>query len=151
MPKLTFYRQQRIDGGIRTGIELDGETIYGLFEEGEEEVDPRLVWYVDLRCEGPRLPQTTRGARKWLLDQAPMISDGFVRCAREIRAGIDPDIYPLFWDKFPDAPSGTRLKIALCAVRRVAAIEMSGVVAEIGSHWTEYVRALKPPLSVRHL
>ena len=27
MPDLTFYRQKRVDGGVRTGIDLDGVTV----------------------------------------------------------------------------------------------------------------------------
>ena len=53
MPNLTFYRQKRVDGGVRTGVELDGETVASLFEEGDPERDPALLWFVDLRCEGP--------------------------------------------------------------------------------------------------
>ena len=34
MPKLTFYRQGRADGAIRTGIELDDDTIFENYEEG---------------------------------------------------------------------------------------------------------------------
>ena len=40
MPNLTFYRQARIDGGIRTGIELDEDTVFEYFEEGGSEPDP---------------------------------------------------------------------------------------------------------------
>jgi hypothetical protein len=140
-----------MDGGVRTGIELDGDTVYGLFEEGEDECNPALLWYVDLRCQGSKLPETARGARKWLIDHAKMISNGFSKCAVDIRAGIDPDIYPLFWDKFSDIPESIQLTIAISAIRRVNAIEMSKVVAEIDSRWIEIVRSLKPPLPVRHL
>ena len=41
-----------MDGGYRTGLEVDGETVYGLFEEGQTDDNPRLHWFVDLRCVG---------------------------------------------------------------------------------------------------
>ena len=70
MPNLTFYRQARIDGGIRTGIELDEDAVFEHFEEGGPELDPTLLWYVDLRCQGPGLPDEPRKAREWLIDHA---------------------------------------------------------------------------------
>jgi hypothetical protein len=87
-----FCRQLRMDGGYRTGLEVDGETVYGLFEEGQTDDDPRLRWFVDLRCVGSKLPKSARLARAWLLKNSPMIVDGFARCSQEVRAGIDPDL-----------------------------------------------------------
>src|SRR5208337_640159 len=89
MSKVVFYRQLRMDGGYRTGLEVDEETGYGLFEEGETDDDPRLRWFVDLRCVGSKLPKSARLARAWLLKNSPMIVDGFARCSQEVRAGID--------------------------------------------------------------
>jgi hypothetical protein len=42
MSRVVFYRQLRMDGGYRTGLEVDGETVYGLFEEGQTDNNPRL-------------------------------------------------------------------------------------------------------------
>ena len=71
MPKLTFYHQARFDGGRRTGISLDDDaTSLHFFETGaaEEDYDPRLLWYVDLRCEGNAIPGEPQAARDWFLD-----------------------------------------------------------------------------------
>jgi len=70
MPKLIFYRQKRYDQAIRTGVELDGETIAERYEEGGSEPDPGLLWYVDLRCEGSAIPDGFDEAAHWLLDHS---------------------------------------------------------------------------------
>jgi hypothetical protein len=42
MAMLNFYRQVREDGGIRTGIELNGTTIFERFESGGDDYDLAL-------------------------------------------------------------------------------------------------------------
>jgi len=145
MPNITLYRQRRFDGGLRTGIEVDGDLAYGLFEEGEDDRDPRLRWFVDLRCEGPKLPTSPRGARKWLLDQKELIGQGFSKYAEEIRAGIDADAFPFAWENFSNPPQDVTMKIVVTAIRRVDAIEMAKIVSEVGSRWEEIIRSLKLP------
>lgn len=144
MAKITFYRQKRIDGGLRSGISVGDETVLGLFEPGPTDNDPALLWYVDLRCEGARLPTDPKEAREWLLRHEDVIRAGFADCARECSAGIDPDIYPRLWSDFASTPKDIRMVIALSAVRRVDAREISKVLQDIGSHWGHYIRALKP-------
>jgi hypothetical protein len=144
MSKLVFYRQRRMDEGTRTGIDLDGELVFGLYEEGEAEKDPALRWFVDLRCEGSSLPRTPRGAKKWLIERGAAIADGFKRYAEIIRAGIDPDIYSLSWNDFVDVPKGIQLELVLSAIRRVDALEMSTVLRDIGSRWPEIMQGLRP-------
>ena len=53
--ELSFYRQKRQDGGIRTAVTVDGDTVLHRFQPGEGASDPALLWYVDLRCAGRRL------------------------------------------------------------------------------------------------
>lgn len=144
MAKVTFYQQKRMDGGFRSGISVDEETVLGLFEPGPKDTNPALLWYVDPRCEGARLPTEPERARKWLLRHEDVIRAGFETRAREYSAGIDPDIYPQLWSDFASAPNGVRMVIAFSAARRVAALELSGVLQDIGSHWSCYIRALEP-------
>jgi len=149
MSKVVFYRQLRMDGGYRTGLEVDGETVYGLFEEGQTDDDPRLRWFVDLRCVGSKLPKSPRSARAWLLKNSPMIVDGFARCSQEVRAGIDPDLYAISWTDFKDVPEDVQMTIVFTAARRADAIGMAEVLAYIGSNWERLVRRLKPVRSAR--
>ena len=144
MPKIVFYRQLRMDGGVRTGLEVDGETAYGLFEEGQTDDNPRLRWVVDLRCVGPRLPTSARGARNWLLKNTSVIADGFKRCSQDLRAGIDPDVNVVRWKDFEAVPESVQMEIVFTAARREDAIGMADVLARIGSNWERLVRMLAP-------
>jgi len=145
MAKLIFYRQERYDNGIRTGLELDGYPIAERFEEGDGQRDPALIWYVDLRCEGPRVPSEPELAEPWLLEHSPLFRDGFLRFGERLRAGADKDIYSLTWGDFPDAPEGVGVTLSCSAVRRVDGREMSSILREIGTHWEEIIQSLEVP------
>ncbi len=151
MPKLVFYRQKRVDGAIRTGVELDDETLTERFEDGGGEPDPALLWYVDLRCEGPGIPGDGDDAWRWLLDRSSIIREGFSRYTEEIRAGADRDIYSLIWGGFRDVPASVSMKIACSAIRRVDAREMSAVLAEIGNRWDEIIQSIDIPEGVEEM
>jgi hypothetical protein len=140
---LTFYRQQRMDGGIRSGIMVGENTLLGRFEEGQGEYDPSLVWSVDLRCSGEGLPQTAEEARRWLLDHQSVIRDGFSRYADYLRAGSDvTGPYLLEWADFPDSPPGVAMKIVCGAMRRVDARLLASVLEDLGQRWDEIIQSL---------
>ncbi len=151
MPKLVFYRQKRYDQAVRTGVELDGETIAERYEEGASEIDPVLLWYVDLRCEGSLIPDAPDEATHWLIDHAETIRSGFSRFAEHLRAGADPDIYSLIWDKFADVPENVKISIACSAARRIDAREMAHNLKEIGDNWTTIIQNLDIPQEAEDL
>jgi hypothetical protein len=142
MSELIFYRQKRVDGGVRTGIDLDGVSICEDFEAGEAERDPALRWYVDLRCSGDGLPSDADAAREWLLVHEAMIRDGFSRYADQLAAGSDPDDYPLQWSGFQPVPPSVQMSIACSAIRRVDARELNRVLLDIAEHWCERIERL---------
>ncbi len=148
MPSLIFYRQKRVDGGIRTGVELEGETIVEEFEEGDQDRDPALVWYVDLRCEGTGLSVDPNEALEWLISQQPEIVQGFHEFAKECEVGTDADSYPIQWGKFSGLPEGVAMEIACSAIRRITAREISKILKDVGDHWTQRLRGLGHPLNV---
>lgn len=141
MSKLTYYRQKRMDGGTRTGVEVGGVTVLGRFEHDAEETDPVLRWYVDLRCEGARLPGDPEAVRNWLLDNAGLIRDALHALAEELRAGMDFDTWPLQW-KVPKGPRGVRMTIVCSVTRRLDARDIARVLADIAAHWEEVVGGL---------
>ena len=49
MPQLTFFKQMRQDGGVRTGVELDGEVVLGMYSPAPDDSDPSLVRRCPLR------------------------------------------------------------------------------------------------------
>ncbi len=144
MPKLTFYRQGRADGAMRTGIELDEDTIFETYEDSGPEIDPTLLWYVDLRCKGPGIPSDPQEAKRWLLDHSEIIRDGFLRCASEFEAGRDVDAYPILWSNFSDLPRDVEMTIACATNRRIWALSIPKLLADVAEHWRERIEHLEP-------
>lgn len=142
---LTFFRQKRADGGLRTGIMLGESTVLGRFEGGEEDYNPTLLWSIDLRCRGASLPSTTEEARRWLLDHEEIIREGFARFAEELGAGIDPTgAYLLEWKAFPKPVNGVDMRIVCGALRRYDARSLPGELKDVGANLVEYVGSLGP-------
>ncbi len=136
MSKISFYRQERWDGGIRTGIEMDGYVVMQSFAEGTDDSDPALLWYIDVRCEGAKLAAEPEKARKWFLEHAEIIRAGLRQLAGHIRAGVDADGWPLLWP-MPESPRGVRITVAVSAVERLTAwaiAEKSRISPNIGKH-----------------
>jgi hypothetical protein len=140
MSSITFYRQRRADGGTRTGIDVNGRTVLDQFEEGKGEPDPALVWYVDVRCEGARLPRTAESAQQWLIDLEPVISRGMDDLGDKLTAGIDNDAWPL--EHTLRRSGGVKITIACSAMRRVDAKQIATVLRDIAAHWTERLAGL---------
>src|SRR6266478_481859 len=145
MAKIIFYRQKRRDGGIHTGIEIDGHTAMEQ-EEGIEwdNADPILVWYVELRCEGKKLPVRAEEARKWLLHQEDLIRENFARLVLELSVGMDYNCWPLLWP-MPKAPRGVKLAVACHAMHRADALAIANVISDMAVHWEERLGKLAMP------
>ena len=143
LPKISFYRLMRRDGVIRTGVEADDVTELGTVEGEEAEYpDPVLAWYVDLRCEGKKLPAGPEKVRRWLLDHADVITKAFTHLADEVRAGIDFATWmPLLWP-VPEAPRGVRMTIACSATRRTDALAIARVLTEMAVHWRQWLEKM---------
>ena len=89
MKTIDFYRQARVDGGERTGVEVNGETVLEQFEPGDKEEDAALLWFVDVRCAGDSLPGEAESVREWLLEKGSIIQTRLREIANELPAGID--------------------------------------------------------------
>lgn len=150
MAKLVVYRQKRYDGGVRTGLDLNGVPLAEHFEAGQAERDSSLLWFVDLRCEGPGVPDDPDAAMDWLVEQADTVREGFARYAERLRVGADKDLYSLTWSDFPAVPEGVTMAIACSAVRRVDAREMSSILAGVGDGWDDLLhKDLGVPLNAK--
>ena len=149
MHELTFYRQKRYDGGVRMGVELDGEhTLLAIFQEGplEEQDNPlssALLWYFDLRCHGDDLPTQPEQAREWLRSFEASIRDGLRRLVSAISLGVD-DSSPIRWDDFEGLPEGVRVEAVLSSIRRVKNDELLRVVEEIADQFGAFLGQLSP-------
>ena len=140
MPTITFYRQQRADGGIRTGIDVDGDTVFAAFEPGNGDHDPALLWYVDVAVSGPALTTDPDGARAWLLQHEGAIADLISNAAAGVPAGSDPDDWPMQFSGALDADVSVR--ISCSAVRRVEARQIGGILRGVGAGWRHHIESL---------
>lgn len=138
MPSLTFFRQARADGGIRTGVDVDGETVLEHFVETDREPDPALKWFVDLRCDGETLPDRSEDVRAWLLDHGALVTRAFQGLAKRLEVGVDPDSWPAQWE-LPDPPPGVRITTACSSIGVIPGREIHKTVGEIADHWREYL------------
>jgi hypothetical protein len=148
MTRLTFYKQRRRDGGVRSGIELDDETtLLWNFRDPEPgtEDDPlgsALDWYIDLRCQGESLPLHPEAARAWFLENAPAFREAALALAQEMSAGWN-DFYPVRWGRFSRLPEGVTAELVCSAVRRVAERGLGRVIEEYAESLEQELRSLQ--------
>lgn len=140
MSKLTFYVQQRVDGGRRTGIDIDGETVFEHFEAAGEEFDPALLWYVDIRCVG-NLPSEPDRAKQWLLDQMEPLRASLQSLGQELEVGLDSGLWPL-QRKVEAAPPGVEIAIVCSSLRRVATRDFGQILSHLASQFPAIVNSL---------
>jgi hypothetical protein len=142
MSTVTFYRQKRVDGGIRSGIDIDGISVLESFAKGKADYDPALAWYVDVRCQGKNLPDSPEPARRWLLEREETVREALDQLAEDLRAGLDIESWPLH-RQIPAAPSGARMTIVCSAVRRINALKISDVLRQVGLNWRKFLTSLQ--------
>lgn len=147
MSTLTFFKQTRADGGIRTGINVDGETLLHRFQRGSEQDDPVLQWYIDVRCEGDGLPDTPAGVKKWLLKRQPEITAALRELATELEVGVDPTFEP-FRRAIHGVNSPVTLTIVISATRMTSGRSIAAELKKLGNEWENHLRALKPLKSI---
>jgi hypothetical protein len=144
MQKLTFFRQKRVDGGIRTGVDLDSNLLLQEFTRGSKNYDPALLWFVDIEFQGTRLPREPEAARKWLVLQGDAVRNILEKLGRSVEAGLDAD-----WPAKTTPvrlPDGTRVSAACSAVRRVEARRIGEVLQETAAGWEKILAGLSGPV-----
>jgi hypothetical protein len=141
MKGINFYRQARMDGGERTGVEIDGTTVLEQFQRGGRVEDSALLWFVDVRCSGKHLPEEPEAARRWLLAKASVIQAGLLALAGELSAGIDFST-PISRD-ITGFGGGVSGKIVCSAVRRLSGLKIAKALEETGSLWPELLGQLE--------
>lgn len=144
MAKISFFRQERYDGGVRTGIGIDDETVLHHFETGSGESDPALLWFVDLGFEGRRLPSAPEQARKWLAEHAEFIRHGLQEAADRLQVGLDHDEVSPFRCPLSGAPHGVKAMLLVSGVRRLRAGELAANLIETSQEWNSILQRLSP-------
>lgn len=117
MAQIEIYRQQRADGGIRTGLEVGGEQLLQSFEPGKGEPDPAIEWYVDIRCKARgKGPRTSAEAMAWLSAHSELLRTALERAADRVPVGTDPSVWPRM-EGVHDA-GGMSIVVAYSAISR---------------------------------
>jgi hypothetical protein len=137
MDNLTFYHQKRRDGGIRTGIEHNGERVLESFCEGGDPPDSVLEWFVEVRCSAKRLPGESEDSREFFLRRADAIVRGLNELANEVSSGIDKD-WPAKWE----VVGPERIQILCSAQRRISGIQIAQILRELAVKWPKLLRSL---------
>lgn len=146
MAKVVFFRNARQDGGVRTGIEIDGQAVWHQFSTGKGEVDPTLEWWVDVRCEGKNVPTDPDAAREWLMDESNHIADFVAQASKDIDPqGFDVGLNP-FRREYKQP--GVRVAVLASAARRITSKKMGRVLTEIAKKWNDYLNELQHPSAV---
>ena len=141
MTKVTFFRQKRADGGVRTGISVDDDTVLWSFGGSRGDYDPALLWYVDVRCEG-KLPAAPEAARDWLLAHAGVIEAGLEELAERLQAGLDIEAWPVLHPA-KNSPKGVRITVACSAVRMPETRDIARVICGVARGFERHVTGLK--------
>jgi hypothetical protein len=141
---LVFYHQGRVDGGIHMGVDAFDTSLLESFENEapDDESDPVLSWYIDIRCKGRRLPTTAREAREWFLKHGDLIRTGLGALAEELRVGLDVESYPYRWDKFVSQPNGVQITLVCMVHRRTGGLKFARYVQAFADHYGEILNRL---------
>jgi hypothetical protein len=145
VPEITFYRQVREDGGVRTGVTVDGTTIFERYESSGDDYDPALTWYVDVRCESAKASRIPERVRQFLLKHAKVIREGLAALAEKFEVGMDFEYIPVKWP-IPGAPKGVRMAVVCSICRRSVGLDMGKILNDVAEHWEEWVQELPYPL-----
>ena len=139
MSQLTFFRQARADGGVRTGVELDGDLLLHRFEEGAAEDDPGLIWFIDVGFEGEGLPHGAEAVRDFLLARASEIASALAQMSDDIsRTGVDSGAWPLR-RRAPATTDGVSITLTCSAIRRLEGREIANKLSELARDWAAIV------------
>ena len=137
MASISFYRQARADGGIRTGLTVNDLEVMGSFGGNHADTDPSLLWFVDVTCVG-RLPVKTDAARNWLLENGEVISAKLERLGMKLETGIDV-AWPITQTELEN---GIKITVTCSAIRRLDRYRIVKIVRKVARNFRSYVRNL---------
>ena len=135
---LTFFKQKRPDGSIRTGIELDDELVLSRDTAGFKNTDFALVWYIHVQCL--MLPSV----RSWdpaafLAENAIAIKAALMATAKEIKSGI---FDKLLRHDVTDLTDGSKIEVAYFTTRRASEKGLRQAMVDLASRWVEIITEL---------
>lgn len=138
---INFYRQGRRDGGIRTGADVEGEPVLGIFEPGPTDEDGSLDWYVDVEWRGQGLPSQASALRQFLLSEQPAVAAACARLGERLQRGIDNESAP-FREDFQSSVPGAQAAVLCSAIRRVSGRQVRSRLDELARGWNRAIEEL---------
>jgi hypothetical protein len=141
MHTIVLYRQARVDGGVRTGISVNDETVLHEFKPGKNDDNPALLWFVDVRFRGKGLPTSPDEVREFLIEAATHVKEALLAAADDLGVGLDSDVLP--YVRETELERGITLKIVCSANRRTSGLQMAKHVRQIASRWVELAKELR--------
>ena len=141
MTDVQFYHQERVDGGMRSGVYVGGEAMLHGFIPGSEERNPALSWYTDVTLSTPSPPDDAT-ALAWLLDHASEIRAALDGAADQLSSGIDADAMP--WECVTTGAEGP-IRVSVSAMRRFPARDIAHNLRRLASaDWSALFPAPAP-------
>lgn len=146
---VTFYRQGRRDGGVRTGADVDGAAVLGIFNPGPTDADGSLDWFIDIEWRGDGLPREATELRAFLTDEGPAVRAACLRLGDRLATGIDSESAP-FREEFDVGVQGASGAVFCSAIRRLSGRDIQGRLRSLADRWDsaigqlEDLRALVP-------
>ena len=135
---VTFYRQARADGAIRTGLDINNENFDVLENENSGNEDPALLWFVDMKFEGA-LPTDFSAVCHWLLKNETPIRVKMISFAAEIHSGLDINSFPA---RKAYKLENVKVTVSCSAVRREDALKIAGTIRAIARDWRSILGTL---------
>jgi hypothetical protein len=147
MVSVTLYQQARVDGGVRSGIEVNGVREWETFQDGGEEFDPALLWFIDVRCKSKNLPKEAEQAKAWLLASAGVIRQGLLDAADHLELGFDSDLRPYEGPEI-ELPEGGTMCVHVHAIRRLVARDIERELRRMAKGLTKLIKSMEPFVTV---
>ncbi len=140
MRTVTLYRQARVDGGVRTGAEVDGRTVFMHFVPGDDDEDSALLWFIDVQISADNVPSRLELLQQWLVQHDGPVRAVLQEMADDLSLGIDTDGWPFSRSKQFGA---LLVKVSCSAVRRLESREIALHLRDIAAHWQSYTSQLE--------
>mgnify|MGYP005867575247 CR=1 FL=1 len=139
MAEVILFHQERADGGRRSGLVVDGETVLHGFLPGADEHDPALVWYVDVSL-ATSAPPTPTNALSWLDHHEDEIRNSLTRVADALNLGIDSYSMPA---EFTYPGTDGTVRVTVSAMRHVTGRQIGEKLRQFATAgWAQFFPAL---------
>jgi hypothetical protein len=143
MATATFYYQERHDGGIRTGLGVDGAQELHRFTPGTGDPNPGLVWYIDVSVVSEEWPDNSDAVRNWLITNEIAFSRAINAAADQLELGLDDSDAPF---QFPISglPDGYQGRLSISAIRGLCEGDLASRLQDLAAHWSSVLEELAP-------